>query len=223
MSLILVPGYKQSSDNKSLNVYDLTGLYNVSTNPTGYGSSSYAPHPLPSDMVEAFVYIYATDATTRLPDMTAFAFPNSIATAAIDVFGTLPTLNKSIPYNITSTAVFGSDQVWRNGIYRGVYFALDGGDVQYYTDVRFPIIGGVLCCIQNLIIEAENCGCTGKNHHELLLVKAQLDQLIASTPRELGGKSAIENCNLFNKGAEIIIAAEAMCSNAGCNPCGGGC
>lgn len=219
MALIQRMAYPQSADLLSVDIYDVTGLYNVTTNPTGYGNPTYTPNPLPSDFTDFRGYIYFPDPTTLLPVTTLFDINNIIADYAVIIFPTLPNLT-STPYTYDSAAVFGSSQQWTDGMYRFHTWGITagGGEVAYETDYIVPIIGQVDCCINNLIIQAKLCGCNKKDYMDLLIARAGLDQLISET-RSTGGLSDIEQCQLYNKGAEIILNAQQICNNEDCQPC----
>lgn len=217
MALIEKMAYQQSADLLSVDLYDTTLIYNATTNPNGYGVTSFSPNALPSDILDFRGYIYFPDSTTLLPDTTPFDISNITADYAVIIYPTLPNLT-GVPYTYDSTAVFGSSQAWATGWYRFHTWAIDSGDTVYETDYLIPIFGSLDCCINNLIANAKLCGCNKKNYTNLLIARAGLDQLYVAD-RTTGTISNIETCQLYNKGAEIMINATAVCQNDGCEPC----
>lgn len=219
MAIILRTAYKQAADNKSIDAYSLTGIYS-GVNQGGYGS----PNPSAAAFSDCRIYIFHPSSDTLLPDMTPFDVTTTTA-PYITAYPALPTTITTNPFNMNSTepALYGVSQVIPSGIFRFVRWQEITTDppLEIYDDVRVPIIGSTLCCIQNLILAADLCGCHDTNYLKLLKAKMFLDQLTVCS-RELGNLSPVELCNLWVKGAEIIMAAEAICNSqcAPCAPCG---
>lgn len=208
MALIPRTAYQQSDDKLTINVYDITGVYNSISNPGGFG----APNPLVTDMANCIIDCYAPDPVTLLPSSTILV--------TIDASSVLPNIT-GLPFVLDSVAVLGSSQAFTDGIWRFVLredYIVPDPEQEFSSDNKIPIIASVLCCIQNLILVADSCTCHGKNNYDLLQANMLLDQLFVED-RSTGDISAIEECNLFNKGAEIIINAQAICANRNCSSC----
>lgn len=209
MALILKNYFQQSDDKLTVSVWDGTGTYNSGSNPGGYGGVN----PVVADFVSCSIDIYFPDSTTLMPQSTIGA--------TIDAYSTLPNTNGTA-FVIDSVAVFGSSQAWATGWYRFVVTQETSTDPPAVatSDNLIPIFRSTDCCIDDLIVSADLCGCEGKDHSDLNIARAGLDELWVED-RSTGDLSVIESCEppLYNKGAEIMINAMAVCAADGCNPC----
>lgn len=208
MALLLKNWYLQSDNKEDVSVYDGTGI-GTSSNTGGYG---YLGNPVVGDFTTCVVDIYPPDATTLLPSATILA--------TIDMYPTLPNISGA-PFVLTSAMVFGATQSWTDGFYKFVVRqSIPTDPATVYTSTSIvPIFAQTLCCIENLILTTPICDCHGSDFLNLLKADMFLDQLKAKEPREEGGLSPIEECSLFNKGAEILIDAAAICAAENCHTC----
>lgn len=200
----------RSLDQLSFIVTDQTGVYNVNTNPGGYG----APNPVVGDFISANVIVTVCDTTTLLPTGASYNF---------NVFPTLPNTNGN-GYVIANTDLgLAADQKIPDGVYK-FFIEMETIDTTYDTteyEVFYEIVG---CCIDTLTIEAAGCGCSSESKKIKDIVKANMWLgLLRPSVNELGQivDSAIERCGQYEKAAEIIRELQKICNNKNCKGCNG--
>jgi hypothetical protein len=148
MALSLKTAVTEAADNKSINVYDTTGVYSLA-NTTGWG----APNPVIADAGAATVSIQKRNNDGTYSDA-----------VVIDVYDTLPNITET-PFVITAEAYGnGEDSQWEDGIYRLVY-AVEGTGIDNTVEYFFSLTGKIGCCYKNLAAKAagENCNDQIKN------------------------------------------------------------
>lgn len=200
----------RSLDQLSFIITDQTGVYNVNTNPGGYG----APNPVVGDFISANVTVTMCDTTTLLP---------TGQTYTINVYPTIPNTTGA-GYLIPNTSLgLAADQKIPDGVYK-FYIEMDTNDTTYDTteyEVFYEIVG---CCIDTLTIEAAGCGCSSESKKIKDIVKANMWLgLLRPSVNELGQivDSAIERCGQYEKAAEIIRELQKICNNQNCKGCNG--
>lgn len=147
MSVILQIEDDVINENESINFFDLTGAYDVTTNPGGWN----APNKDISKANTATLYIWLPLATTPV---------------IINIFtSSFPTITTTQVYNITTSALgLGSSAVLPDGIYTIQYVVTgDDGDgsnpFSYNTSETFPITTQTQCCIDKMFLVLDPCGC----------------------------------------------------------------
>jgi hypothetical protein len=136
-----------------LNVYDSTGLYNLTTNPTAWGS----PNPTRAGITSATVKIYLPDEDDPIVTTTV--------TATVQAGGS--TVDMLLYSYLPSDFGLSDDDPLPDGIYRMVYTVVSGGTT-YTSDQYFLNYYTVKCCVFNKFANFvnETCGC--KDSSELL-------------------------------------------------------
>jgi len=200
----------RSLDQFSFIVTDLTGAYNVNSNPTGYG----APNPTVASFSTFSIVVTMCDTVTLLP---------TGATYTINAYPTLPNTSGA-GFVIANTSLgLAADQKIPDGVYKFNVSAISSGDTYttQETEVFYEIVG---CCIDTLTIEAFGCGCSSESKKIKEIIKANMWLgLLRPSVNELGQivESAIEKCGQYDKAAEIIRELQKICNNKNCKGCGG--
>jgi len=206
MALELNIGFGRSNVYFSINVTDNTGVYNVLTNPGGYG----APNPTVASFASFDVSVTLPDPVTLLPSGTPV------------IVSAYPTLPSSVGASFSITNVnlgFSSDTALIDGVYLFDVTANDGLDE--YTYQRYAVFSDIVgCCIKSLTLNAFGCDCNGKSKN---LVKANMWlSLLKPSVNDNGDVilSQVELCSQWNKAAEIIRELQKICNNQNCKGCG---
>lgn len=143
MSLVLVNSQTLISGNV-LKVYDVTGIYNATTNITGWNS----PNATRAGTTSATISIYLPDATTPVITQTV---TSTVQAATSEEF---------LLYSFSLTDLGISDTTLPDGVYRIVYTVISGG-VTYTNDQYFLSYYSVKCCVfkkfANFVDDSCNC------------------------------------------------------------------
>lgn len=211
MAFQIVLSYARSLDRTSIVVTDETGLYDATDNPTGYGG----PNPLPADFTTFLITAYLVDSSTALPSTT---------TVEIDAYPSLPS-SANGTFTITSLALLGTaDEQIPDGVYQFDLAALYGDDDTEATATNYGVFYEIAaCCIQNMLVEAISCGCSGGSQKIQTLTKAYMN-IIALRPYMDGAElmdSPIVQCQQWNKAATAILELQDVCDNENCGGCNG--
>ncbi len=201
----------RASDGLSIIITDLTGAYNATTNPTGYGGVN----PAVSDFTALAIDIFLPDPITLQPSTTAIPI-----TA---IFPTLPSETNGT-YTITSTALLGSASVLGDGLYKGVITAtydIGAGDVSISPITIYkPFYYIAECCWRQNMLEVSTCG--DKESRDKLSFGGAILMQLAPYINSLGVVvlSPIEQCQNWNKSVEFMLYLKELCEEFNC---GGGC
>jgi len=121
---------KVTSVKDKFKLSDITGIYNVTTNPTGYGAPNIA--------IGAF-----TGCTIEV------TFPDGTTMVSIDAYPTMPTNAIDFIYEITAEDL-GVESL-EPGIYIFNYIPTDGTDVDYTVCKKVLYYWPIECCISKKV------------------------------------------------------------------------
>lgn len=201
----------RASDGLSIIITDITGAYDATTNPTGYGG----PNPAVGDFTALSLSVYLPDPVTLQPQTTPV-----VITA---IYPTLPSETNGT-YTITSTALAGSESVLIDGLYQGVVngtYDIGAGDVAITPITIYKLFYYIAeCCWQQNRLETSTCGNKDKNY-KLNLGGGLLLQLQPYINSEgVVTDSYIEQCGAWNTGVNFVLYLQEICNEFNC---GGGC
>lgn len=185
-----------SKDNcKELLLKDITGTYNVTTNPTGWG----APNLALAGVTEATISI-----TIPGHDDAVELDVTSTVTAAtiIDGVFVLDTLTMDGDFD------GDEDEQFPDGIYEITYTIVGGGTTYTHSITTFSTCQ-TACCLEKMKTKFEEkmCGCEWEDYFmNYLRAKAMLN----------GAKRAYA-CGDTDKAESLLAAVEKICKNSKCN------
>ena len=211
MALQQVFKFERASDGLSIIVTDLTGAYDATTNPTGYGGVN----PDVGDFTALSASVYLPDGTTLYPQTTAV-----VITA---IYPTLPSKTNGT-YTITSTALLGSSSVLVDGLYKIVINAtydIGAGDVAIIPITIYkPFYYIAECCYFQKRLETALCG--NKEANEKLTRAASILLLLQPYINSEGEvtESYIESCEAWDTAVDFMLYLQEVCDSFNC---GGGC
>jgi hypothetical protein len=182
-----------SDDCTSIYFFDKTGIYNASTNPTGYG----APNPAIGDFASATLSVTIAGATTPI---------------VVNVFADLPSNNVDAAYELTAAAC--GLTVFPDGLTRVTYTIVTKIDVTYTTTQLFLVDCDIECCIEKKKLEIAKdpdscgCGCGDKKILNMLYLEALLEAAQAATC-----------CGDVKSVNDIVSILKTKCSSTNCSNC----
>ena len=194
MPLALQFSVCEAKDLESFDVVDDTGVYNVATNPGGYG----APNPAIADFATAVLEVTLPGATTAV---------------TVNVFPTLPNIT-SVPFTVTS-ALLGVSGELPDGVYHINYrLTVTVGPFigTYQLDCYFAVLGQAERCVDGKVAAIDICtvdDCTDKALWELSKLVNMLDSAKAAAC-----------CGKITEAGDIIDYVNDKCGNledCGCN------
>ena len=202
--------FTRSNDQLSLVATDLTGVYNATTNPGGYGT----PNAEVADFVSFDISVTMPDPVTLLPSGTP---------VVIDAYPDLPSSSNGT-FTITNVDLgLGSNTKLIDGVYEFSIIASTATDeYEYSTKAIYSDI--VACCIRTMTAEAASCGCSSTSDKIKNLVKTNMWLSVLVPYVDDSGTiytSSVEVCGQYDKGAEILRALNKICSTSNCQGCGG--
>jgi hypothetical protein len=138
MALIPTINITQADNGSYITLYDTTGIYDVSTNPGGYGT----PNPEDTDVTAATLelQIMGSDGT-----FTTVYGPTSVYTA-----GVFPT------DDVTNSIDISEDL--DDGYYKAIY-VVTASAVDYTATEYFTFYSDARCCFKKKALAVENCPC----------------------------------------------------------------
>lgn len=201
----------RASDGLGIIVTDLTGAYDASTNPTGYGG----PNPSVSDFTALAIAVYLPDPVTFYPQ-----------TTPVNITGIYPTLPSETQgtYLITSTALTGSASVLGDGLVKAVItgtYDIGAGDVSITPITIYkPFYYVAECCYFQNRLNTSTCG--NKDANEKLARVGSILLLLQPYINSVGEVtlSYVEQCEAWNESVSMISYMNDVCSEFNC---GGGC
>lgn len=194
----------EAPSNTEIWVYDTTGIYNSTSNPTGWGGIN----PNYTDVSVATITVSMPDPVTLKPSTDPglnFSLP----------MAPLPNVNGDkliIPQ--TSLGLLGTDtlidgeyqfEVTMSGFVSAVPFS-------YTWKGRFVFFNKLACCAAQRVAEADlsDCGCAPcrEKLFDVLLINLAVE-----------GVCSNNNCGKPNKALEILKTATALCNKENCQGC----
>ena len=178
-----------------LSVSETTGVYNVTTNPGGYGT----PNPATGD-VSSYVLVI-TD-----PDDVEYT---------IDLFANgFPTTNSDFEYSIPLTSL-GNRTVIEDGYWQFAWTVVSTGPVTSTGNSAYYFTCNTECCVAallaNIVLEDNGCNCNDD------ATAKQMDYLRAKAFLEsLKNAAFCGKLTLFNN---IKTAINKMCAKTDCKTC----
>lgn len=209
MATSINASFERSADKTSITVTDLTGVYNASTNPGGYGS----PNPAVGDYTDFVITVTPADPYTYAPTGTP---------VDINAYATLPS-NANGTFAITSLALLGSaDTVIPDGVYRfdisADYSGGAGEGTSTFTGYAI-FYETTECCINALIATQADCNCEEDMIQELNKAKVWLSVFQPVVFNGTVQDSQLVACAQWDKAAELLVSLNEICSNSGCQGC----
>lgn len=189
MALKIDFSYAQSSDLKTLEIYDTTGIYNSTNNVGGWG----VPNPeLLSTTVDE-ISIQNTDSSIFY---------------TVDMYSVLPNVINQ-PYVITNVnlGLSALEQI-PDGQYQLVRTTIVDG-VTYRKTRRIFLIGQLQCCADQMLDgQAPGCSCESGR-----LTNASIIQYTLFTLRKAFLSQKFERAN------QIFVYAQSLCDSKNCKTC----
>lgn len=144
MALVLGIAVESSADCKKLVFSEITGAYDVTNNPTGWGNGTTV-----------------ADATSA--DLTILTPAGNSYT--IDLFGDFPNDDSTVTYEIDSSMIgYGTNQKLPDGVYRFTYEVVVsvGESIITYTQViQVLVYCNAQCCVFNMFADIDfECSCS---------------------------------------------------------------
>lgn len=200
MALIPVISVSNTLDCGTINLVDVTGVYDPSINPGGYGTPNLTLAAV-TGVVISMVY-YPPGGSPSIP------YP---ATGTVSFFPTIPNpapflLNESY---ILTPALFGLTQtVWNDGIYVFTYSVTDGVNT-YTATLQYELICNALCCLDNKLVNVCFCGDCNCDDTDLLFFNWM----------GLQASQAAAACFKNGEALDILQCVTDFCaeSDCGCN------
>lgn len=205
MALDLKLKYFLKPDGKSIVVYDETGFYNPTTNPTGWG----APNPT-TGSVSVF------NITVKKPDPTSLLVSEDTSMwYTIDANPPLPNVvGTSFTINNTNLGLLANESI-PDGEYEFSVSCVvnNGGILTNYTDrVRYVFYSGVFCCKEKLKakLDLKTAGCKPcrESMQDVMFMELGIDGIIYNN-----------GCGDTNAAVEILKTLKSMCEKEGCSGC----
>lgn len=175
---------------------ETTGVYNATTNPTGYN----APNPLIASATSATLDVYLPSNTTTTPDLTVDMFAESY-----------PTVVDTFEYTIYNSDLgFSAGTKMTDGFYKFVYTVVidvSGTPTTFTQTVTKALSCNAACCVDGLFGEIPDfeCDCA-----EAAINKALTAQAIYKAMVSAGA------CGNKTKYTKLQSMLSRMCNNTNC-------
>jgi hypothetical protein len=194
----------ESPESDAIWVFDTTGFYHVTNNPTGWGGVN----PTIADVTTCSIVVTLPDpATLQVSTDPALQFtltgsplPNLIGNKRI-------ILNTSLGLDADIDLIDGNYQfdITVSGTFNAVAFT------QTFTTVQC-FLGQLQCCAQKATVSADmsdvNCAPCREKFYKIMLINLAVDGVIANNA-----------CGKPNKALEILKTATGLCDDCGCSGC----
>lgn len=189
MALKIDFSYAQSSDLKSLEIYDTTGIYNPTNNLGGWGN----PNPEIGSVSSDEISIQNTDGSALYTLQMISVLPNVI--------------NQPFVIKNTDLGMSAAQQI-PDGQYQLVRTTVADGET-YKRTRRVFLIGQLQCCADQMLDgQAPGCSCeSGK------LTTASILQYTLFTLRKAFLSQKFERAN------QIFVYAQSLCDSKNCKTC----
>lgn len=175
---------------------DTTGIYNITTNPTGYGS----PNPIVGDFDTATLTIIAPDETEYVLDL-------------ISLDAGFPSNNRDYEYTIPYTSIGNRTNI-EDGYWQFIYTITTNSDIQYIASKTAIFTCNSECCVKAMLldIDAENLSIYNitntKRVNNYIKARAFLDAL-----------KYYAFCGNLDKFSNIKLVIDKICAKSGCKTC----
>ena len=186
----------------SADIYDKTGIYNPSTNQSGW---EFAGNGFISDVSTATATITTPDAITLMPS------------TVVNIGSVYPTLPNFIntPYNISASTLGYNDGKLPDGWYvlnYAVNLTVNGVPTVKVAQSNKIFTGQVCCCVSEMQdkLDADSCGCNGSDEKAWKYLKAKVI---------LSGIGRAAGCNENNRAIEMLKSLQKICRNENCSTC----
>ncbi len=205
MPLDLKLKYFLNPDGKSITVYDQTGFYHPTNNPTGWGT----PNPTIGSVSVFNITVKKPDPTTLLVS------EDQSMWYTVAAFPTLPNVTGT-PFTINNTNLgLIATNIIPDGEYEFSVICVTnvGGILTSYTDrVRYVFYSGVFCCKEQLKakldLKAAGCKPCRDKMQDVLFMELGIDGIIYNN-----------NCGDTNAAVEILKTLKSICEKEGCSGC----
>ena len=194
MALVLDFTICENSTCDGFTFKDITGIYNVTTNPTGWGA--------PNDTL--------ADVTT--PVTLDITLPNGTTTYSIDLTTTSPTfpVNQApdeLEVDMSSMGGSAGDKI-PDGIYTFVY-TVTTTNATYTQTVTAAFYCQVNCCVLSMFKDLNvDCDCCDEDRNNLM-----------SAYLLLQGLKYAANCGNISEFNSILAALQKKCTQSNCSNC----
>jgi len=194
----------ESPESDAIWVYDTTGFYHSTNNPTGWGGVN----PSIADVSTCSIVVTLPDPATRQVStdpalrftLTGSPLPNLIGNKRI-----IP--NTSLGIDADIDLIDGNYQfdITITGVFNAVAFTQTFSTVQcFYGQLR--------CCSEKATVNADmsdvNCAPCREKFYKIMLINLGLEGVIANNA-----------CGKPNKALEILKTATGLCEDCGCAGC----
>lgn len=183
-----------SSNNKAILLEDTTGVYNSSSNPTGWGT----PNPLTSDAAEVTITI--TD-----PDGTDYVFDSTTTPATMPTFPNTTGTTITIPN--TSVGQVAADWI-QDGLWYVKYHVLLNNNDEYERTQLFLFHAAANCCVDRLLARIDGC-CDECDEAKLKAVTTAFMTLQAA--------QRAANCAKPNQAQKLLDKVNFICNQQNCS------
>lgn len=194
----------ESPNSQEIWIYDTTGIYHSTNNPTGYGGIN----PNYNNVTTANVTVTLPDTTTlqvSIDPTSKFLLP---ATPLPNVIGNKLTIPQTA-LGLLPTQPF-IDGNYRFDIVLSGTFSAVPFTVSYSTEQTF--FAQLRCCSANATVDAniEDCGCAPcrEKIFKTLIINLGVQGIISSN-----------ECGKPNRGLDILKTATGLCNNEDCKGC----
>lgn len=194
---------------------DTTGVYNVTTNPTGYGT----PNPSSNDVSQATISLYPPLATVpyiftfvietgNLASATVTAPDGTVTSIFADLTGiTFPFDANNQIHILPEYLGFEELAMVTDGVWTSVYEITDEDSSTYNTTTYPMSICSTSCCIQKMFVNLDDCGCGCAAEKAALSANTKLMSAIYSA-----------NLGMMTQAQENLTKAKEMC-DGNCGGC----
>lgn len=189
MALEILFEVEESEDCLEWDLTDTTGAYNVTTNPTGYGSPNTASSAIVSAIINVLPYgetvptIFTLTIATNVVTAATWTAPDGTVTNILaDLAYTVFPFTEAAPFTIYGEWMGnGADSELTSGAYNFEYIiATSGGALTYNTDIDQLITCQVCCCVRSAAVDldASDCKCNKEKVDKAVRASIFLDSAI---------------------------------------------
>ena len=194
----------ESPESDAIWIYDTTGFFHATNNPTGWGGVN----PMTNDVTSCSIVVTLPDPTTLQVStdpalqftLTGAPLPNLIGNKRI-------ILNTSLGLDADIDLIDGNYQfdITVAGTFNAVAFTQTFSTVQTF-------FGQLQCCGQKATVNADmsdvNCAPCREHFYKIMLINLGIDGIIANNA-----------CGKPNKALEILKTTTGLCEDCGCAGC----
>lgn len=199
-----------------ITVQDITGNYNITSNPLGYGLPSGISY---NDITSIIIDVYYPDITTPITYRFTLALGvvinlsvKGLNGVSYNIFASISTLYVLGIFNLTGTTAFVLPKI-TDGLFNVVY-TISGGDATTFTEFNYTTNSNFLstcstdCCIYDMYNNLDMC-CACSENSILNIQKAETFLL--------GAKYAVD-AGLNDKAVCLLNKAKEVCAG-NCKDC----